>query len=256
MLFYFVFEGNFPSTCIWRGDLTEGFLRHRIWGLIFGGAYTWRGLFSEFYGRIFNFTMSVFCSNTRIFAPECWKWILRGPDYKIVPETHSFRALKSRLYCKFFLPHLLQILFLKKPVFQTLIKKVILIYLLQSHWMREPPCLQSMHIFQSRVLIFMLSLGLLWVPWATLCFAQWANGGVPVNLLVTGQACLHGWWLLLPEVPFSWRSPLVDKLLSCRCCCSQLRGDWRRRWLLWLCFPSRRNTFKKPEERILKWWHM
>ena len=54
-LFYFVFEGNFPSTSprgayIWRGDLTEGFLRHQFGGLIFGGAYTWRGLFSEFYG--------------------------------------------------------------------------------------------------------------------------------------------------------------------------------------------------------------
>ena len=54
-LFYFVFEGNFPSTSnrrayIWRGDLTEGFLRYEFGGLIFGGAYTWRGLFSEFYG--------------------------------------------------------------------------------------------------------------------------------------------------------------------------------------------------------------
>ena len=28
----------------------EGFLRHRFGGLIFGAAYTWRGLFSEFYG--------------------------------------------------------------------------------------------------------------------------------------------------------------------------------------------------------------
>ena len=35
---------------IWRGDLTEGFLRYKFRGLIFGGAYTWRGLFSEFYG--------------------------------------------------------------------------------------------------------------------------------------------------------------------------------------------------------------
>ena len=35
---------------IWRGDLTEGFLRYRFGGLIFGGAYTWRGLFSEFNG--------------------------------------------------------------------------------------------------------------------------------------------------------------------------------------------------------------
>ena len=50
--FYFVFEGNFPSisprgTYICRGDLTEC-LFYRFGGLIFGGAYTWRGLFSEF----------------------------------------------------------------------------------------------------------------------------------------------------------------------------------------------------------------
>ena len=46
-LFYFVFEGNFqvqappPSrgAYIWRGDLTEGFLRYEFVGLIFGGAY-------------------------------------------------------------------------------------------------------------------------------------------------------------------------------------------------------------------------
>ena len=43
-LFYFVFEVNFPSTSpreayIWRGDLTEGFLRYEFGGLIFGGAY-------------------------------------------------------------------------------------------------------------------------------------------------------------------------------------------------------------------------
>ena len=42
--FHFVFEGNFPSRSprrayIWRGDLTEGFLRYRLGGLIFGGAY-------------------------------------------------------------------------------------------------------------------------------------------------------------------------------------------------------------------------
>ena len=28
----------------------EGFLRYRFGGFIFGGAYAWRGLFSEFYG--------------------------------------------------------------------------------------------------------------------------------------------------------------------------------------------------------------
>ena len=48
-LFYFVLEGNFPSRSprrayIWRGDLTEGFLRYRfgglyLEGLIHGGTY-------------------------------------------------------------------------------------------------------------------------------------------------------------------------------------------------------------------------
>ena len=54
-LFYFVFGGKFQvqaprGAYIRRGDLTEGFLRYHFKGLIFGGAYTWRGLFSEFYG--------------------------------------------------------------------------------------------------------------------------------------------------------------------------------------------------------------
>ena len=43
---------------IWKGDLTEGFLRYRFGGVIFGGAYTWRGLFSEFYGS--------FCATPKI----------------------------------------------------------------------------------------------------------------------------------------------------------------------------------------------
>ena len=48
-LFYFVFEGNFQAQAqgrgrgrgayIWRGNLTEGFLRYEFGGLIHGGAY-------------------------------------------------------------------------------------------------------------------------------------------------------------------------------------------------------------------------
>ena len=50
-LFYFVFEGNFPSTSswgayIWRGDLTEGVCVTGLGGLclkglVHGGAYFW-----------------------------------------------------------------------------------------------------------------------------------------------------------------------------------------------------------------------
>ena len=67
-LFYFVFDGNFPSTSpreayIWRGHLMEGFLCYQFGGLIFGGVYTWRGSFSEFYGIVtlyihFSFLLS------------------------------------------------------------------------------------------------------------------------------------------------------------------------------------------------------
>ena len=54
-LFYFVFEGNFPSTSprgayIWRGDLTEGFC---VTGL--GGLYL-EGLI---FGILHNFFISI-----------------------------------------------------------------------------------------------------------------------------------------------------------------------------------------------------
>ena len=51
VLFYFVFEGNFPSTSK-EGQFNGGFFCDTgLGGLYyFGGAYTWRGLFSEFYG--------------------------------------------------------------------------------------------------------------------------------------------------------------------------------------------------------------
>ena len=47
-----IFQVQAPGGLIFEGgDLTEGFLRYRFGGLIFGGAYTWTGLFSEFYGK-------------------------------------------------------------------------------------------------------------------------------------------------------------------------------------------------------------
>jgi len=53
----FVSEGKFKvqtpqGTYIQRGDLTEGFLHYDFGRLIVGGAYPWRGLFSEFYGML------------------------------------------------------------------------------------------------------------------------------------------------------------------------------------------------------------
>ena len=46
-LFYFVFEGNIPSTSPRGGLYLEGRFNGGCFALL---AYTWRGLFSEFYG--------------------------------------------------------------------------------------------------------------------------------------------------------------------------------------------------------------
>ena len=81
-LFYFVFEGNFPRTSsrgayIWKGDLTEGFSRYRFGGLILGGAYTWRGLFSGFYGnsrKLGSETESLYSKT------DSFKWSVQPPS--------------------------------------------------------------------------------------------------------------------------------------------------------------------------------
>ena len=60
-LIYFVFEGNFQvqappggwgGAYIWRGDLTEDFLRYEFRGLTFRGAYTHGGAYFR------NFTVA------------------------------------------------------------------------------------------------------------------------------------------------------------------------------------------------------
>ena len=55
-LFYFVFEGSFlsasPGGSYLEGQFNGRFLHCRFGRLIFGGAYAWRGLFSECYGML------------------------------------------------------------------------------------------------------------------------------------------------------------------------------------------------------------
>ena len=54
---------------IWRGHLTKGFLRYEFGGLIFGGAYTWKGLFWELYGTLINLSA---CLQLTIVCKVVW----------------------------------------------------------------------------------------------------------------------------------------------------------------------------------------
>ena len=98
-LFYLVFEGNFQvqppgEAYIWRGVLTEVFLRYEFGVLIFGGAYTWRGLFFEVYGiaaqkNSRHFSMPPVVSPREITSKEQSQtfhtYDLPLPSYGIVP---------------------------------------------------------------------------------------------------------------------------------------------------------------------------
>ena len=89
---------------IWRGDLTEGFLRYQFGGLIFGGAYTGRGLFSEFYGiLLFRATTSryfrelSFVSKHQIGKCQCtFQWQITSAEqrYDFQQYTRNFHFQK------------------------------------------------------------------------------------------------------------------------------------------------------------------
>ena len=71
-LFHFVFEGNFPSTNlrgahIWRGDLTEGFLRYRL-----GGVYLEGSIFGilRYANESHNCANSVFVMSSPLFSQK------------------------------------------------------------------------------------------------------------------------------------------------------------------------------------------
>ena len=70
----------------------EGFLRYEFGGLIFGGAYTWRGLFSEFYG---------ICSLGSIFSVKvresrkCVNYVIRTIKVEYYPTLSNSCASES-----------------------------------------------------------------------------------------------------------------------------------------------------------------
>ena len=50
-----------PGGLYLEGRFNGGLERYEVWGLIFAGAYTWRGLFSECYGISQQFRVQCFC---------------------------------------------------------------------------------------------------------------------------------------------------------------------------------------------------
>ena len=97
-MFYFVFEGNFPSTSPPGGGGGGLYLEGRFNGEFFAlpvwGAYTWRGLFSEFYGR---YSRTFMCDYLSLATTPISDHILGGRLRKVrekVPREMWGRVVK------------------------------------------------------------------------------------------------------------------------------------------------------------------
>ena len=85
-----------PWAYIQRGDLMGGSLHYKFGGLIFGGAYTWMGLFSEFYGMCHDLPVenaiadlpSMLKENSKAF-PVNKLSLLGGPEKDIVTASQT-----------------------------------------------------------------------------------------------------------------------------------------------------------------------
>ena len=85
-LFYFVFEGNFPSTSPPGGLYLEGRFNGGFFALPVWGAYIWRGLYME--GLIFGILR---------YPPPCSPMVLTGTSLVTltgsVPCSKTYRRL-------------------------------------------------------------------------------------------------------------------------------------------------------------------
>ena len=81
-LCYFVFDSNFPSTSPRGGLYLEGRFNRGFFALRVGGAYTWRGLFSEFYGIMIVFIIILFMLKKMVIVLA----LLDSPTIELCPK--------------------------------------------------------------------------------------------------------------------------------------------------------------------------
>ena len=89
-LFYFVFEGNFqvqaPGGLYLEERFNKGLFASRVWG-----AYTWRGLFSEFYGTghvASVFVLLCLAEGGHFAADDCFTQKSRSPSTRSAAHLH------------------------------------------------------------------------------------------------------------------------------------------------------------------------
>ena len=111
-LFHFVFEGNFSSTnlrgaYIWRGNLTEGFLRSRFGGLIYMEGFIFGIL--RYANESHNCTNLVFVMSSLLFLKSNCRWLNSLAEFFRL----FFRYCTSRVFnfkdplCSYFFSSLL-----------------------------------------------------------------------------------------------------------------------------------------------------
>jgi len=73
-----------------RGDLTEGSLRYEFGRLTFGGAYTWRGSLSEFYGMLYCIVKRGFVRLEKEEIQFMTQWLSSCYFWSLIPTIVPF----------------------------------------------------------------------------------------------------------------------------------------------------------------------
>ena len=98
ILFNFEFEGNFqvqaPGGLYLVGWFKGGFFTLRGWGLIFGGAYTWRGLFFRILQWLYGMSVApcavisnFFVANSALYSTANDPETANDPRPQVIPKV-------------------------------------------------------------------------------------------------------------------------------------------------------------------------
>ena len=122
-------------------DHTSRVFNKSRWLAKFTGYFMWTCHLHTF-TQVYS-VMSVFCWNTLIFTPECWKYILRGPVFKFFPEACAFSAPKHfphvfsfSTYSKAFATYLILLTTLYRSPRTAILKLKIywLLHVIERNW--------------------------------------------------------------------------------------------------------------------------
>ena len=109
-------KNKFPGAYIWRDDLTEGFLRYRFGGLLFGGAYNkslyvyiHRGAYFRNFTVVITLRAEVRGTRRQMHSKQCYK--LKSSASRRFPRHSNVQISNLKLINLFIIVFILLVIY-------------------------------------------------------------------------------------------------------------------------------------------------